>query len=90
MNDRDERRRKDSGTWSALLMLCVISLLFLALMSVVLPDAFLILLVIFGLVIFCYLHYLLWGRWLSKRLKETMPDDSHEDDEFLKKYGPLK
>ncbi len=90
MNDRDERRRKDSGTWSAMVMLIGISLLFLALISMVLENAFPFLLVIFGLVFFCAFHYLLWGCWLSDYLKRTTPDDSDDDDEFLKKYGPLK
>jgi hypothetical protein len=56
----------NSGTLLALSGLMILAVGFLALTAMIVPGAFLFLLVLFGLFLFVSLHYLLWGWWLGK------------------------
>ena len=44
--------------------------------------------IVFGGGILIGFQYLIWGRWLMGYLKARVPDDTEEEEEFLKKYGP--
>jgi len=85
---REQPHDKDAGTWIALMLLLVVSLGLLLLMAMVLPKILWLLLIVIGFGATFALQYFIWGKWLMKHLKERIPDDSEEEEEFLKKYGP--
>lgn len=79
---------KDRGTLTALLGLMFVSGLILFVIGMVFPNVLWLFAIVFGFVFFIAVQYVVWGYWLSKHLRKTMPDDSEEEAEFLKKYGP--
>ncbi len=56
----------NTGFWFGLgaILFCVVG--FMALLTAILPDAIFLFLVLFGFVGIVILHYLTWGRWLSR------------------------
>lgn len=87
MNNQSSRD-KDRGTWIALGLLLVVSLSLLLLIGMVFPNLLWVILIVFGFGIAFAMQYLIWGKWLMGYLKARVPDDSEEEEEFLKKYGP--
>jgi predicted MFS family arabinose efflux permease len=85
---RPSDKEKDRGTWVALVLLLAVSLALLLFIGMVFPNLLWVIVIIFGFGVLFALQYLIWGKWLMKHLKERIPDDSEEEEEFLKKYGP--
>jgi hypothetical protein len=65
----DESQR-NAATFFALLGLIGIGLGLVALTAMVLPQIRGLILVVGGFTVFFALHYLIWGRWLSRRREE--------------------
>lgn len=86
--NKQSSRDKDRGTWIVLSLLLVVSLAVLLLIGMVFPNLLWVILIIFGFGVAFALQYLIWGKWLTGYLKARIPDDSEEEEEFLKKYGP--
>jgi hypothetical protein len=64
---------RNAATYVALLAILLLGFGFLGLVALVLPQVRGILLVVFGGGAFFGMHYLLWGRWLS-RLQQSATD----------------
>ncbi|MBS0207241.1 MAG: hypothetical protein JSS49_30560 [Planctomycetes bacterium] len=77
----DERLQKESDqrTLIALAMLVFCSLALLLLVALVLPALLGIVLVIGGMILFGTTHYVVWGWWLPRYLKQWDEDDSEVD-----------
>ena len=89
MMDPNDTQQKDAATFLAMMLLLVAAMgLMLLLFAVLSPALFWVVLLVGGIFWLSLFHYLVWGRWLSRYLKERVPDDSEEEEEFLKKYGP--
>ena len=86
--NRQSDKDKDRGTWLALFMLLTIGFALLFFIGMVFPNLLWVIVIIFISGGLFALQYLVWGKWLMKYLKERIPDDSEEEEEFLKKYGP--
>lgn len=63
--------RSDAGTWLALFALVLLAGGFLGLTAMVFPQFVVVPLVVFGFVFVCVFHYVTWGRWLGRRLRES-------------------
>ena len=85
---RQSDNDKDRGTWLALILLLAVVVALLFLIGMVFPNLLWVIFIIFGFGMLFALQYLIWGKWLMKYLKERIPDDSEEEEEFLRKYGP--
>jgi hypothetical protein len=86
--NQQSSRDKDRGTWIALGLILVVCFALLLLIGMVFPNLLWVILIIFGFGVAFALQYLIWGKWLMRYLKERIPDDTEEEAEFLKKYGP--
>lgn len=84
----EERQKKDQATYAMLFALLFFCGLLLLLVAAVLPKVLWLVAVGFGFGVFFLFQYLLWGRWLSGYLQNKVPDDSEDEREHLKKYGP--
>jgi hypothetical protein len=60
-----------------LLVLAVGGALLVAVLAITGPAGLFIVLAISGVLMFAALHYLLWGWWLAKRLRDD-PDDADD------------
>lgn len=58
--------RDRSGFWFGSGFIALFALGFMAFISVILPDAIFLFAVLFGFMGLVALHYLTWGRWLSR------------------------
>ncbi len=79
---RQHRRRSqdaDLATFAALVGMCLLALGLLGMVSLVLPQVRGLLLVLFGGVAFFSLHYVVWGRWLT-RLRERENREQRDGD----------
>jgi len=79
MTDDPLRESRNVGTFAALAGLVVVSLFFIGLTALVIPEILGIVLVVgvfFGAVA---LHYLAWGWWLPRVLKDDDPTDDATD-----------
>lgn len=85
---KQDSSQSDHATFVALLILLAVFAAILFVIALVFPNMLAILAIIFGGGLLIGLQYLIWGRWLMGYLKSRVPDDSEEDEEFLKKYGP--
>lgn len=85
---KQESSKSDHATLVALLILMAVFAAILFVIALVFPNMLAILAIIFGGGILIGFQYLIWGRWLMGYLKKRVPDDSAEEEEFLKKYGP--
>ena len=85
---RQSDKDKDRGTWFAMILLLTVAFALLFLIGMVFPNLLWVIAIVFGFGVLFALQYLVWGKWLMKYLKERIPDDSEEEEEFLKKYGP--
>jgi len=79
---------QDRGTVVALILLLSVMLGLLLMIAMVFPNVLGIFAIIFGFGLLIGLQYLVWGRWMMGYLQKRVPDDSEEEEEFLKKYGP--
>lgn len=75
MSNSPQHGSRNTGTFLALFGLLAVAGGLLFLTAMVLPQIFFLLIVIVGFVCSIAFHYVIWGRWLSKRT----PRD--EDDE---------
>lgn len=74
MAERPSDDQRNSATFGALAMLLLVSAGLLGLVAIVLPQALWLIVVAIGLGLSVLMHYFLWGRWLSAKLRT-------EDDE---------
>jgi uncharacterized membrane protein len=81
-------KNKDRATFVAVAMLLAVFIGLLSTIALVFPNMLAIFAIIFGGGILIGFQYLIWGRWLMGYLKARVPDDTEEEEEFLKKYGP--
>lgn len=65
----------NTGFWLGMAAIIGAVLGFMGFVSVVLPDAIFLFLVMFGFVGFIALHYVTWGRWLTRVLKAEPQQD---------------
>lgn len=70
MADRPSDDQRNSATFAALVMLVLISAGLLALVAVVLPQVLWLVAIVIGLGLSVVLHYLVWGRWLTSKLRD--------------------
>ncbi|MBD3674862.1 MAG: hypothetical protein HUJ26_15200 [Planctomycetaceae bacterium] len=85
---KQDSSKSDHATVIALLVLLAVFAGLLFVIALVFPNMLAILAIIFGGGILIGLQYLIWGRWLMAYLEKRVPDDSEEEEEFLRKYGP--
>jgi len=72
---RPEKQASGAGTAIALLGLLIATGLLIGLGTMVMPQVFGLIGVVFGFICFGCLHYLLWGWWL----RAIPPEDDDED-----------
>ena len=70
MTDRPSHDQRNTATFSAMAIVVFVSLGLLGLVALVLPQVLWILLIAAGMGLFAVLHYVLWGRWLTAKLRE--------------------
>ncbi|RLT02323.1 MAG: hypothetical protein DWI21_17450 [Planctomycetota bacterium] len=70
MADRPSDDQRNSATFAALAMLLLISAGLLALVAFVLPQVLWLVVIVIGLGLIVVLHYMIWGRWLTSRLRD--------------------
>lgn len=63
----DLKAKRNLGTMIALSALLLIGLSLILLAAMVMPQILYILGVVFGMGLIILLHYITWGRWLSKK-----------------------
>ena len=78
MSDDPREGDRNAGTFAALGALVLAGLLFLGLISLVMPDAFKLVFVAALFIGSFVLQYLVWGRWLTRVLKDA-EDAKHVD-----------
>lgn len=71
-DDRNLQHRRNAGTFLALVALLAVAGGLLALVAFVLPPllVFGFLALVIGAILHVWLQYLLWGRWLTRKLAE--------------------
>lgn len=74
------QQERNSTTFAALIGLLMLAFGFVALVSLVLPQAGGLLLILLGGVAFFALHYVTWGRWLI-RIREKEAAKAKATDE---------
>ena len=77
MTDRPSHEQRNAATFSAMAVVVFVSLGLLGLVALVLPQVLWILLIAAGMGLFAVLHYVLWGRWLTAKLR----DEEQRSDE---------
>jgi|GEM_PF-1399264 NhaP-type Na+/H+ or K+/H+ antiporter len=87
MSNQDVKDR-DRATFVAVAILLAVFVGLLLGIALVFPNMLAIFAIVFGGGILIGFQYLIWGRWLMGYLKARVPDDTEEEEEFLKKYGP--
>lgn len=75
---RTEGSGKDAGTLLAVLGLFVISGFLVFLTAMVLPQVLGIVIVVTGFACTAAFHYLVWGWWLSRRIRSEKPSDAKD------------
>ena len=70
MTDRPSHDQQNTATFSAMAIVVFVSLGLLGLVALVLPQVLWILLIAAGMGLFAVLHYVLWGRWLTAKLRK--------------------
>lgn len=84
MADRPSDDQRNSATFAALAMLLLISAGLLGLVAFVLPQVLWLVVIVIGLGLSVVLHYMIWGRWLTSRLRDeeeaqrTKPSEESE------------
>ncbi|MBM80883.1 MAG: hypothetical protein CMJ78_09850 [Planctomycetaceae bacterium] len=76
MSQRDQR---NASTLVALVGVLFVSLCMIGISALVMPQIAAILLVFCGFVFVGVLHYVTWGRWLTRKLRESHEFDDDED-----------
>lgn len=70
MAERPSDDQRNSATFAALAMLLLISAGLLGLVAFVLPQVLWLVVIVIGLGVGVVLHYVIWGRWLTAKLRE--------------------
>ena len=73
MTDRPTDDQRNTATFSALALVIFLGLGLLGLVALVLPQVLWMLLIAAGMGLFAVLHYVLWGRWLTAKLRDAEP-----------------
>lgn len=82
MPERPSDDQRNSATFAALTMVFVVSGGLLALIALVLPQVLWVVVIAAGLALTVVLQYLVWGRWLTSKLRaEAEREESAERDE---------
>jgi membrane protein implicated in regulation of membrane protease activity len=82
MSERPSPDQRNSATLAALTMVLLVSGGLLALIALVLPQVLWLVVIAVGLALSVVLQYLVWGRWLTSKLRdeaeqEEPPPDRH-------------
>ena len=77
---RRGERSRGAGTFLGVVFLAAFAIGLVAMAALVMPDIVYLAAVVLGCFIFGWLHYLLWGRWLS-RMRPPDGGPSDEDPE---------
>ena len=70
MAERPSDDQRNSATFAALAMLLLISTGLLGLIALVLPQVLWLVVIGIGLGLSVVLQYLIWGRWLTSKLRQ--------------------
>ena len=80
MTDRQSDDDRNIATFAALSVVLLISVSLFALIALVLPGVLWMLLVALALGLFVVLHYVVWGRWLTRALHDQQAADEAFSD----------
>lgn len=75
--ERPAPRKANGGTYLAMTFIVICVAAFIALTSLILPQIRGLIIVVIGMCAFIGLHYLTWGRWLTRI--SNAADDEHDD-----------
>jgi len=83
MSDRrTSREQRNASTLIALVGILFSSMIILGISALVMPQIAALLFVILGFIVVGLLHYVTWGRWLTRRFKEAEERAEAEREEL--------
>ena len=80
MSDRQSEEQRNSATFAAMTLVLLVAGSLLALIALVIPDVLWILVVMVGMGLIVFLHYVIWGRWLAAALRDKEQVDAAFED----------